>query len=431
MTNIFDERERNFILIGFFLSLFHWGICAVFFAVLTLRLISQGIPGCLKVLLIITIRHLLSRAVASQLNGVVQAEKWAIIFLLSFYIIAQAGRYSKPRGMSVFGGLLALFSIYVIAVSPATSSYPLVSIFKVLSYAIPFYAVVLGVAVTNEECNWIHYMKQVLILVVYACILTIPIQGRFNYINGTFQGVLNHPNMMGIFLSLFIACYLFDKETFQEKPDKLFYIILLLSFYMLYKTASRTGMFSALICLIIYWYGLPAGQKGKTAGVFIAGAVILGLLMIVNPSSGILDSVNSFVFKRQETGINELFDSRILLMEASKQKHALHPLTGSGFGVPWNYGYVDWSFSTSMTYESGNLYYTILGDTGNIGAVLFVLYMIPILLRAGRKKLVLFALPIIISMGEMAFFSTNNIAILYFIFYGICMSDERELANAT
>ena len=425
MVEIYDKNERIFVVAGFALSLLHWTLCAAFFLVLTIYLLRQGIPGAIKVLLIVTVRCLLSTVVAASVTGIVQIEKWALIFLLSFYIVVNAGMHKSIR-FSMFGRTLLLFAFFLILSSFFVSDYPVISIFKVISYAIPFYAISLGVRITNEQCRWIHYLKQLLLPIVCICVLTIPFQERFNIINGTFQGVLNHPNMAGIFLAIFVGCFLFDKEEQEKdgkKPPAWFYIVLLLCFYMLYASASRTGMFSALLCVAIYWYGLPTREKTRGTGLLIILFVVLvAVYLIINPSSGLISAARSFAFKRSENG---LLDSRQLQIEDSKFKLSIHPLTGSGFGVPYNYGVQNWKFAMQMPYESGNLYYTLLGDTGYIGITLFTLNMLSIVWNSDRKKLVLFALPLIISLGEMAFFSTNNIAILYYVFYGICM-DKKE-----
>ena len=425
MIDIFDKRERNLVIIGFVISLFHWALCAAYFAILALYMVNQGIQGPLKTLLIVTVRCLLSTVVATPASGIVQMEKWAIIVGMSFLIISRSRYYEMPKGVRPFRITLTIFAVYAVFSSFLTSGYPTVSIFKVISYAVPFYAIAKGVAVTDNECNWIHYMKQVLTPIILACILTIPFQGRFNIVNGTFQGILNHPNLMGIFLSIFIGCFLFDHAE-NAHHDKIFLAILALCFYMLYATASRTGMLSAVISLVIYWYGLPSYKKKSAFGWILLGGTATALFMVIFPSNGIVDAMNSFLFKRHETRLSQLFDSRQILFEVTQYKHSQHPWIGSGFGVPYNWGAVDWALNMNMTYETGNLYYTLLGDTGYIGFGLFIIYMVAILFNTEKKKLVLFSLPLIISMGEMAFFSTNNIAILYYFFYGICLSGKTE-----
>ena len=204
MIEIYGKNERILVAAGFVLSLFHWTLCAAFFLVLTIYLLRQGVPGAIKVLLIVTVRCLLSTVVAASVTGVVQIEKWALIFFLSFYIILNAGLH-KSLLFSMFGRTLLLFAFYLILSSFFVSDYPVISVFKVISYAIPFYAISLGVKITNKQYRWIHYLKQLLLPIVCICVLTIPFQGRFNIVNGTFQGVLNHPNMAGTlnaFLSL-------------------------------------------------------------------------------------------------------------------------------------------------------------------------------------------------------------------------------------
>lgn len=103
------------------------------------------------------------------------------------------------------------------------------------------------------------------------------------------------------------------------------------------------------------------------------------------------------------------------------QSFRSNPLFGKGFAVPI---YPNRSFiiSTEFVVEPGNLLLSVLACGGIIGFVLFSIYMLNILITNKKNFKSLIYLPlasVMISMGEMVFFSSNNIGIWLYMFIGI------------
>ena len=422
MKKTASDYENALVLIGFWVSTRHWILCALYFVAL-LSLTQQGIIGCIKGLLIITTRDLLSSAVSRGLSGIVRLEKWALIFIFSFlilYLLSCRSETISSRKLRLYVGV---FTAYVIVSSVLTSSYPTISAFKALSYAIPFCAVACGVSATNSQVNWIGYLRFLLTPVILVSLALIPF-GQFRVVNESFQGAINHPNLMGIFAAIYIGITICDFS--HEHGIRKFISVALVaaSFYMIYLTRSRTGMFSAVSMLGVYL----ASMRGMR---MFSSILLVGTMLIISvfffqehPEvySSTMDEVNSYVYKRDT---EDILESRQAQLDASKAKYYAHPLLGSGFAVPYKKGVVNWAFSMDLTHEAGNLLLAVLGDCGIVGSILFGWYMLYIFINTKRRKWVLFFLPIVISLGEMAFFATNNIAIYYYLLYGICLGKEE------
>lgn len=418
-------REIIFITIGFLMSMVHWSLCAVYFVALIFYL-QQGIIGCIKGLLIMTTRGILSTAVSSAMAGPVQMVKWGMIFLFSFYILFYALYYYEKRMLlKNVKTLLAVFALYVIFTSFISSSYPVVSVFKVISYAIPFYAVAAGVSATSQKVDWMMWLYHILTPIIMLCAVTIPFS-RFRIVNDSFQGAINHPNLMGIFGAIYIGVVLYVYTYGKAKRKKVALVLLALTYVMIYLSESRTGMFSAVILLVIHLIML-SGKSQFKAGLILAAIVFFsGFYFSSNPEvyTDIAAEVERFVYKRDT---DDILESRRGQVDNSQEKYDAHPIIGAGFSVPYEEGVKDYQFSMSLTNEPGNIFLAVLGDCGIVGSILFWGYMLYILWHTQRKKWMLCLLPVVVSMGEMAFFATNNIAIYYYLLYGVCLGyDEGE-----
>ena len=429
MKEVCSRREFIYLTIGFLFSLLHWTTCFVFFALL-LFFLKQKVIGCIKGLLIVTTRGILSSAVGANLSGLVGLEKWALIFIFSIYILnSQELEKSDPQQFKIINSvqlLVWLFAFYSMIASFLTGSYPITSIFKIISFVVPFTAILYGVSITKKDVNWIQYCYVLLTPFILASVVIIPLP-RFKIVNESFQGVVNHPNLYGIFGAIYVCFLLYSNFSTRGKGglDWKRLVFLALTLVTIYLSESRTGMFSVITILIIYYLTMNMDSKIKfTLGLVIV-VVLVGAYFVANPEaySEFMTILNDFIYKRDT---DDIFESRLNQIDMSNLKYNTHKLLGSGFGVPYVSGVQEFSLNMGLTYEAGNLLISILGDTGTIGLVLFLMYMLYILFITKPKKYILFVAPTIISFGEMAFFSTNNIAIYYYIMLATCVCIDEE-----
>ena len=425
-----SRREIIYVAVGFALSMVHGILCFVYFAGLV-AFLRQGMVGCVKGLLILTTRGILSTAIAAPLSGLVGMEKWALIFLFSFAIFYLQKDHAPPVTVLRLKIFLFVFVLYTIVTAMLTSSYPITSAFKSISYVIPFYAIVVAVSITNRFFNWTRYLHNLLtpIILLGAIAFT---SDRFNYVSGDFQGAINHPNLFGVVGALYVVVTLYTMTHHRETVGKKELILVCLTFAMLYESASRTGMFSAAIALVIYLFTLPRRTKRN---MLIVGLVLLYVacaVFVFQPAvfEDLATDVNDFIYKRET---DDVLDSRRGQIEMFYDKFESSPLFGTGFVVPFIKGYTNYGLSFDLHYEVGNLALAVLGDCGIIGSIIFWSYLLYIFAHTKRYKWVLFFIPIILSFGEMAFFATNNIAIYYYVLYGVCLAiiNKEEPTHAS
>ena len=126
--------------------------------------------------------------------------------------------------------------------------------------------------------------------------------------------------------------------------------------------------------------------------------------------------IHEYIYKNNT---NDILSSRRELQQNSQEKYQNNPLIGSGFMVPFDQAVQDYSFNMSIIYESGNLFWELIGGIGIIGFVLFILLIVLILCRGNLERISLILSSIGVCLGEMVFFSVNNIAVLLYVFIAI------------
>ena len=291
-------------------------------------------------------------------------------------------------------------------------SYPISALFKIISYYIATIAITRGIAATEKPDEYLSFCVMIITPLMLISLPMIPF-GKFRLINGSFQGAFNHPNMCGIMCAIYISLLVMYKKYFDRGST----IIVVAVLVMLYLSASRTGMIAAMICLVIgYKYMF---NRNTRLFVFAVGGIALLLMW---PS--VSEQMNAFLFK---TGGNtSILYSREGQMMTFLSKFRANPTMGSGFAVPYYPGIKDYSLNMDLQVEPGNLIWAVLGDCGIIGFISFILYFLVLTLsKFDYKKILFVAAPLLVSMGEMAFFSVNSIAILYYVMFGLYMFIEE------
>lgn len=410
----FNKIDYLFLVL-FFLSFFHSSLGLLFnFALIYYW--KFGTEGCLKSLIFLTTRGILNPSIAAPSSF--QPFRWIIVLGASFLIL----RYSKIKNLRLkntyskivlciiaFSSVVSLFSLVV-------SSYPITAIFKTISFLVVFSAVMKGVAVTGEHVNWNDFFVSLYGILYIISMIIIPFK-QFRVVNNDFQGLFNHVNIFGIISVLFLAALL--NSSFYKKYKILNIIMICAIFYMEYLSASRTGMISCIIVCLLYIL------SKKHALVKVTGVVMLlcifAFFLPQNVETNIKESVNKFIYKNNATSI---ISSREETLKLYYSKFEEEPICGTGFMVPYDPAVRDYTLNFNLLVEPGNLLWTLLGDTGIIGTSLFTLLFVVMLFSGKISKIYLISAAFLICMGEMVFFSVNNMAIIIYLILAVYVFSE-------
>lgn len=378
---------------------------------------TDGSAGAVKALILITLRCILNPGLAATQEGITMI-KWCLLFGLSFYAILAKPRNEKS-GTGTFLLLLSFFSVYLIVGSFLVSSFPLVSIFKVISWAFIFGAVFYAVS-GDTGTDWLGLLRLLLSGIMIFSVFTLPLDVGYLR-NGTgFQGILNHPNMFGLMCAL---CFALNLTSFKKlTPGRSAMLLLCIGFSFL--SQSRTSMFSIVILL---GYGVLNSDMKLSEKIWaVLGLVVLVAMAVtiyvLNDPEG-NGSISAFIYKAHD---DDILYSRTSQIETLLDRFTAGPILGTGFMTPYYPGVRLFQFSFDLNVEPGNLILTVLAHTGIIGFLLFGAVYGYLFRFTPRGRRIIFLMPMILSLGEMAFFSSNNIAILYYVIFGACFAPEKK-----
>ena len=382
-------------------------------------LLTQDKKVAIRFFIYVQVRSILNAGIAVSISSV-GIIKWICVLGISIMLII----ICYPKTVKSIQKLIVLFtcfSAYSILSALIVSSYPLVAVFKVVSYILPFIAIILAINDTKGY-NWIHEINILLGFVVIVSIFVYPFSVGYLRNGRFFQGLFNHPNILGVMIAIFIAGYIY--ENLQNVDMLSFAIILALCMFMVYKSYSRTGMISLLIVLFlgICFLNIPSTNKR----LLIISIVIFFVIVLVENQSW-REEVQRFFLKGGES-IYDVADSRKVQVDNNLDRFFGSPLFGTGFNVPYRNGVRDFSFSFDLITENGNLILALLGDLGLIGTILFFICYIEIFLlgKGNINGYTIFVVPFLVCMGEMSFFSTNNFGIILYLYFAIYISDNMN-----
>lgn len=390
--------------------------------VVLLLLLKQREIGAIKILNIIALRTIINPGLAIDI-GSVQNIKWGIIFLCSFYLIFSFRKIDKDLRVKIKSILapILFFGLYSVVASFITSTLPTVAIFKLISYMIVFLGILIGIYLTKGKLDWLNWISKMFMGIF---VFSIPlINNSIGYLrNGhAFQGITNQPNMLGIILALFFSVLLTKLQLKKVNHNLFSYLILCAVIYIGILTKSRTSLITMAILLIIYVIFLQTNLMKKALAYTIIGIFSIVYLII---DKQILNEIQEFLYKGQE---NILY-SRSVQIEGLLSNFYRNPLFGSGFAVPVT-PFKSFGFSTEYVVEPGNLILSVLSYGGILGLVLFIAYLYKMFRAPGKiysQTIFLFLSPILISMGEMVFFSSNSIGVFLYMMLGIYIFKEKS-----
>ena len=416
------KAEYILIFAFFILSFFHTALLIlVWFALSAYLCVKHGTDGAVISLVLIAIRSVINPGIAVSVESASMI-KWGLLFLLSFFIVVKK-KITFDKHFVRFFVLFLLYSLYLIVSSFITGSFPIISMFKVISWAFIFFAVIIAIQDEDGE-RWSSFLFSILCILIFASVFLLP--SKIGYLrNGRgFQGLINHPNMFGVLCALFFSVTITQKTSIGKLQK---FIILAVCCLFAVLSQSRTSVFSIFIFVALYIYTSKLHPADKLMSLFVAVIIFGGLyfvLVLNDPSRS--GSVFKFVYKGHTEDI--LF-SRSGQLDVLSENFKAHPFLGCGFMTKYIEGTRSMELSLSKNFEPGNLVLFLLGHTGIIGTVLFFILFGYYFTLTPTEWRLLFLTPFLLSFGEMIFFSSNSIAILYYVIFGICFKPELAAKN--
>lgn len=345
---------------------------------------------------------------------------------------------------------LLLFSLMVFLESLFFSHHSVVSIFKLMSFTFTAAAVLIGFKVTaGRSGDWTPWFLGLWIAVAGLSAPTLWVPGIGFRINNGFQGILNQPQALGVFLAPMVA-WLTGRLLFSPSTRAYWlYAAAPTAWTFLFLTAARTALIavvaSFVVILLVALLRRPEWRKSIRKGVLRPVSALFAFailsLFLLKPSL-LAETVYSFVRKGQsEATVSEAFESsRGRGIESQWLNFNANPLFGIGFGVS-----LDRSFKPVMDpltglplsapAEKGFLPTAVLEETGVFGAIFFIPFLFTLITHAVPRTddFVLswvFLASLFVNTGEMIFFSAGGFGLYTWLLIGWATCPRWEKKRA-
>ena len=361
--------------------------------------------------------------------------RW-LVFFAAFSRVVTSKILRNPR-ISREIICLAPFFLFALLVSMFKSYAPIVSLFKLVMFAMGVVTILFAFELTGvQKAYWRSWFTTFFLLILVS---GFPLYFfDLGYVrNGRgFQGLLNHPQAYGVFLASMVAWFT-GRILFEKDRSVPVVTGVVLGWFSLFATFSRTGILAAVLgCTLTviigavkrgYWRKILAHTFGSYLSV--TGLCVL-LIFLVFSWAPLSQATRSVLQKGTEAqSFTESYDlSRGALIERSINNFLDNPWTGIGFGIASDpFSFVvsrdKWlGLPIGASIEKGLLPVAVLEEVGIIGAGFFLMFIFalirPILNWGSLPALWLFITSLLINMGEMIFFSFGGMGLYIWLMIG-------------
>ena len=237
---------------------------------------------------------------------------------------------------------LVAFALIAAAGSLQNSNLVSVSLLKLTSFSFTFGITIIGFLSLKQDDvdafkNWIFQLLFTLAFLSFLIFL-IPGAGYKRTAEG-FQGLLSHPQALGVVLAPF-ACYLLSQIlTGLKKNVTIISLILVSVLVLIFFSGTRTGVLSIVLALtasLLVGFGFLNKTDGfnKKNVLITFMLIVFGMTAIYFSFSAIKSTTESFILKGKGTTVYESFQSsRGRAISSQIENFSDHPLLGNGFGV--------------------------------------------------------------------------------------------------
>lgn len=361
-------------------------------------------------------------------------------------------RHKVGDHVSIATGTTAAVAGLVIVHSATFSLFPGLSIFKAAFWGVVSLTLVSTIrGMSEEEVGRLHRSLLIffaLILVASLAVMPLP-EARLR--NGVgLQGVLNHPQMFGVFCAL-AGAYLFGTAIASARPSWLALGLVALALQGVLESGARTGGFALLLAFAgviglavirpaaffrLTVPGLFSGRFAVLAAVTLVGAVV--------NSDAVQQTTDQFVRKnsRADQATAAYDASRGFVIQEMLDNIERRPAQGIGLGVQSSAHLIDIEIDEttglplSAPVEKGVMWIALFEELGLlVGAILFgwILWAIARSIHAGAAVATASIAFFFTNFAEATFFSPGGTGMLgLIIFYlGLARGNKKpQLPNA-
>ena len=347
-------------------------------------------------------------------------------------------------------GWLFVYSMIAV-ISSVTGWMPLISFFKILNFVLFVFGLIILSKLIQASYDELYQMRVILLgLVTFIVVgsviayyipsigysmLISKAAGWGKIITGTevaaqegyklFNGVMNHSQALGIILPLCFVWIFCDMLLVERRLSRLHLIVIFVTPVLMFMSRSRASLIGFSVSLLmIYCYCIPLitfsinikRKIKRTLYAFLACIISCFIFaQIYNKTlSKWIRKADNLETDYRNVG-EALASSRMRLIEYNLNDFKLNPILGKGFQVMnWHEAaYRKKSISLlSAPIEKGVIPLMVLGETGIIGFLIFVVFLFSFYKTCIQKRyrvlLCSFTTLMTLNMSESTFFSPGG-----------------------
>lgn len=366
---------------------------------------------------------------------------------LMFRGLSSGGQSRVPLGM-----LLAF--LLVATISSIDGWAPKVSYLKLLNFIVFLLGFWFGLSALGKDFSGIDYLRATFlaysVFLIFGSAVLLPFPG-ISTLSGIevamregnveaaniamlsaegniplFCGVTRQSQSFAVQAALSVAWLTADMLFIEKRFSKIHLSLIITGIFLLYLSSSRTGLFSLMVGMLMVAVWLPNKimlppmvKRHLKTGVSVM--LVLGFIGAVFAEIS-NDSISHWLRKTEDVdedtrSLSEAVTaSRQVLVDASMRDFRLNPTLGCGFQVAENTAQQIAKSGSGLVIsapiEKGVLPIMVLGETGIVGAIVFVIFLISFYTTSCRRKLyvttALFTVLLATNMGEATFFSPGG-----------------------
>ena len=363
--------------------------------------------------------------------------RWPLLFAAFARIVWELTRNRETLFRSATIPLLFTYALAAVAFAPLVSEYVSISVLKAVAFFLGTFTILTAFRLAPDHARVQSWLFTFYVYIVVGSIAALYLPAPM--LGGLFKGLFNHPQAFGAFLIPFTAWAAFLLFTTDRRPAWLVGIVLL-SFYWVYRTGSRTALLGILLTVTVsVIFMLLRGGEGTARVVAAIKALafpMLLMLVLVVAFAGrqVMVSAQEFLAKGdQAENVGQAFEgSRGALINLQMANFRSSPIVGIGFGAPSEQGDLTikrggfLGLPTGASVEKGFLPSAVLEEMGVVGAVLLLLIVGSLLRAAWRQPdpalLPLLLGALLINAGEMIFFSPTALGVFMWLAIGLAIT---------
>lgn len=391
-------------------------------------------------------------------NTLMGALGWLLLITASARVILTVPRKAWLQPILI---LLYLFGAAVFVISFKVSPLVEISVSKLISFLMGVTTLILGFWYLQSDRKFLNSGgTDGLLYFVFISFIVLSVPALFfedfGYVaNGrSFQGLTDQPQLLGILLAPLISWALGVRfEQIGQKKSggsfsKNLTPVICVALFLLFATNSRTAalcVFLPIICCTIAAFTVKKEWRShlktsKTRNPWTPLIVFCLGILIILASGRITSFAESFLLKSEADKGGSLSDSydsaRGELILASWIDFLRSPLFGTGFGIPFDTEEYEilrdpiFGIAISAPGEKGNAYTALLGETGLVGSVVFLIVlgvMTRQVLRSGSlSSAMLFFSALFVNNGEAVLFSFGGPGLIIWFYISVSLFNTKR-----